>query len=160
MQLEEIKKYLPHREPMLLVDEVLVLDQDYIQAKKYFSIDSHFFQGHFPGNPILPGVIITEALAQTAAILAYKQFNLDPKTTPCLLAGVDKARFKRQVKPQSTLILEAKLLQQKGKLFKFAINAYIEKSTNKNDSKDKKEEAKEAKEAKEAICSANILAAM
>lgn len=113
MNREEIKQYLPHREPMLLVDE-MELDQNGVCHSKYLIKDDEFFcQGHFPGNPIVPGVILCEIMAQSCALTIKDEIK--GKTT--LYTGIDKVRFKAQVKPGDLCEVNAKLINRKGPIF-------------------------------------------
>jgi 3-hydroxyacyl-[acyl-carrier-protein] dehydratase len=127
MQSDEIKEYLPHRYPFLLVDRVLeCVPGGSITAIKCVSVNEPFFQGHFPHYAVMPGVLIIEALAQTAALLALKTGNekRDDKTV-VYLAGIDHARFKRPVVPGDTLTMHAKILVEKRGVLKFAVDAYV-----------------------------------
>jgi 3-hydroxyacyl-[acyl-carrier-protein] dehydratase len=128
MDMKEILQYLPHRYPFLLVDRVL----DYtlgksITAIKNVTITEEFFQGHFPGHPVMPGVLIIEAMAQTAAILTFKTEGVipgvDKKVT--YFIGIDKARFRQPVVPGDQLILEARLLRHSYRIWKFATRALV-----------------------------------
>ena len=109
----EIKQIIPQREPFLMIDEV----EEYVPgesaiAYKHVSEDEWYFKGHFPGNPIMPGVLITESLAQTGAITILSlEAN---KGRNALFAGIDKMRFKKQVVPGDVLKLEVKIIKQKG----------------------------------------------
>jgi 3-hydroxyacyl-[acyl-carrier-protein] dehydratase len=109
----EIKQIIPQREPFLMIDEV----EEYVPgesaiAYKHVSEDEWYFKGHFPGNPIMPGVLITESLAQTGAI-AILSLEAN-KGRNALFAGIDKMRFKKQVVPGDILKLEVKIIKQKG----------------------------------------------
>ena len=109
----EIKQIIPQREPFLMIDEV----EEYVPgesaiAYKYVSEDEWYFKGHFPGNPIMPGVLITESLAQTGAIAILSLE--ENKVRNALFAGIDKMRFKKQVVPGDVLKLEVKIQKQKG----------------------------------------------
>ncbi len=108
MNIDEIKKILPHRYPFLLVDGVEEIDEDYIRAFKNISISDLVFQGHFPEYPIYPGVLIIEGLAQTAGILLLRGIDGIP-----LFLGIDEARFKREVRPGDKLVYEVKVLSRK-----------------------------------------------
>ncbi len=108
MNIDEIKKILPHRYPFLLVDGVEEIDEDYIRAFKNISISDPVFQGHFPEYPIYPGVLIIEGLAQTAGILLLRGIEGIP-----LFLGIDEARFKREVRPGDKLVYEVKVLNKK-----------------------------------------------
>ena len=128
MQSDEIKRYLPHRYPFLLVDRVIELTPGiHIKAIKNVSINEPFFQGHFPHYAVMPGVLIIEALAQTAALLSLKSTDQksDEKSV-VYLAGIDCARFKRPVVPGDTLTMTAKILLEKRGLVKFAVQAFVE----------------------------------
>lgn len=109
----EIKQIIPQREPFLMIDEV----EEYVPGEsaityKHVSEDEWYFKGHFPGNPIMPGVLITESLAQTGAI-AILSLEAN-KGRNALFAGIDKMRFKKQVVPGDVLKLEVKIIKQKG----------------------------------------------
>jgi 3-hydroxyacyl-[acyl-carrier-protein] dehydratase len=128
MQSDEIKQYLPHRYPFLLVDRVLELTPGvHIKAIKNVSVNEPFFQGHFPHYAVMPGVLIIEALAQTAALLSLKSSDqkADEKNV-VYLAGIDNARFKRPVMPGDTLVMTAKILVEKRSVVKFAVQAFVE----------------------------------
>ena len=110
---EEIKKIIPQREPFLMIDEV----EDYIPgesaiAYKNVSEDEYYFKGHFPGNPIMPGVLIVESLAQTGAVAILSMEENQGKNA--LFGGIDKIRFKKQVVPGDRLKLEVKIIKKKG----------------------------------------------
>ena len=127
MEIAEIKETLPHRYPFLLVDRVLELEQDKrIVAIKNVTINEPFFEGHFPHYPVMPGVLIIEAMAQTAALLSFKSLGTKrDDNTVVYLVGVDGARFKRPVVPGDTLILEAEKLLEKRGLIKYAVRAKV-----------------------------------
>ena len=110
MNKEEIKEFLPHRDPMLLIDE-MELDADGVCHAKYLVKENEFFcSGHFPGNPIVPGVIQCEIMAQSCALLVKE--DIPGKTT--LYTGIDKVRFKNVVKPGDLCEITARLLARKG----------------------------------------------
>lgn len=109
MNIEEIKKVLPHRYPFLLVDRVLELEENRIKAIKNVTANEEFFNGHFPGQPIMPGVLQVEALAQTGAIMLMTQQADDPDETLMVFTGINKCKFRRQVVPGDQLILEVEL---------------------------------------------------
>jgi 3-hydroxyacyl-[acyl-carrier-protein] dehydratase len=129
MDIEEIQEYLPHRYPFLLVDRVLSIAPggDEIVAMKNVSINEPFFQGHFPHHPVMPGVLILEALAQTAAILSFKT-NEQKVSSDHLyyLVGIDDARFKRPVFPGDRLILKAHLQRFLKGIWKYACRAEVD----------------------------------
>lgn len=124
--IHEILKRLPHRYPILLVDRVLEVEGQRIRALKNVTINEPHFTGHFPHRPVMPGVMILEALAQTATLLAtYSEgVTLDDKSV-VYFAGVDGARFKRPVEPGDQLILEVEVLRAKAGIYKFAAKALV-----------------------------------
>jgi 3-hydroxyacyl-[acyl-carrier-protein] dehydratase len=128
MDIHEVMKYLPHRHPFLLVDRVLEIQAgESIVALKNVTINEPFFTGHFPGRPVMPGVLILEALAQAAGILAYKSTNTLPDSGVLYyFAGIDNARFRRVVEPGDQLRLEVKLLRAKREIWKLAGEAYVD----------------------------------
>ena len=127
LDINQIKEYLPHRYPMLLVDRVLDWDAGKtITAIKNVTINEEFFNGHFPYKPVMPGVLMLEALAQAAALLAFDALNTSPNDeTVYYFAGIDGARFKRPVEPGDQLILEVELLRMKAGIFKFKSRASV-----------------------------------
>jgi 3-hydroxyacyl-[acyl-carrier-protein] dehydratase len=130
MEIKEILKYLPHRYPFLLVDRVLSCEPGKkIVAIKNVAISEPFFQGHFPGNPVMPGVMILEALAQAAAILSFKTFNhVSTENLLYYFVGIDRARFKKPVGPGDVLALEVTMLRQVRGIGKFGARALVENS--------------------------------
>lgn len=124
---QEILSHLPHRYPFLLVDRVLEIKvNESIRALKNVSMNEQYFCGHFPGSPVMPGVLIIEALAQTAGILAHASRGSDPLATIYYLAGVDNARFKRIVLPGDQLLLEVQVDKAKRDIWKFNAKALVE----------------------------------
>ena len=123
----QLLERLPHRYPMRLVDALLELQSDYIKAVKNVTINEPFAPGHFPGMPVMPGVLIIEALAQASIVLAMNRFNVDRGLY--LLVGVDKARFKRQVLPGDRLILESRIGRLKGNYLTFETTASVDGET-------------------------------
>ena len=116
MTINEIMKYLPHRYPMLLVDRVLEISEDgkKITGLKNVSANEQFFQGHFPGAPVMPGVLIVEAMAQCSALLGLREMSDEERAKKLFLfGGIDKARFRRPVVPGDQLILECEVLQRR-----------------------------------------------
>lgn len=116
MTINEIMKYLPHRYPMLLVDRVLEISEDgrKIVGLKNVSANEQFFQGHFPGAPVMPGVLIVEAMAQCSALLGLREMSDEERAGKLFLfGGIDKARFRRPVVPGDQLILECEVLQRR-----------------------------------------------
>lgn len=121
MDIHKILKMLPHRYPILLVDRVLEVERGKrIKAIKNVTINEDFFNGHFPHRPVMPGVLMLEALAQTAALLSFETLGETPdENTVYYFAGIDGARFKRPVEPGDQLILEVELERMKAGIFKF-----------------------------------------
>lgn len=115
LNINEIMKLLPHRYPMLLIDRILDIAEDgkRITGLKNVSANEQFFQGHFPGAPVMPGVLIVEAMAQCAAVLFLREIP-DRHQKLFLFGGVDKARFRKPVIPGDQLILECEVLQRRG----------------------------------------------
>lgn len=127
MDIHQILKQLPHRYPILLVDRVLELEKGVrIKALKNVSINEPHFLGHFPHRPVMPGVLMLEALAQAAALLAFDTLGEIPDDqTVYYFAGIDGARFKRPVEPGDQLILEVELDRMKAGIFKFKARAKV-----------------------------------
>lgn len=127
MQIREILKCLPHRYPFLLIDRVLSCEPGKnIVAIKNVSSNEPFFQGHFPENPIMPGVLILEALAQAAAILSYQTLHYDgSKKWLYYFVGIDNARFKKPVTPGDQLILDVTMGRNVRGIGKFAAQARV-----------------------------------
>ena len=127
MKKDEIKKYLPHREPFLFIDEVVeIKENEIIHARKLISEDEFFLEGHFPGNPIFPGVIIIEALGQASGILGFTTMKKTPEEGSIyVLAGVDKVRFRRRVIPGDTIDLYSKVISEKRGIRKFDCKAEL-----------------------------------
>lgn len=128
MDIHKILKQLPHRYPFLLVDRVLELDKGKtIKALKNVTMNEPFFEGHFPHRPVMPGVLMLEALAQAAALLSFDALDASPNDqTIYYFAGIDGARFKRPVEPGDQLILEAEILRMKAGIFKFKTRATVD----------------------------------
>ncbi len=127
MDIHKILKQLPHRYPFLLVDRVLELDKGKtIKALKNVTMNEPFFEGHFPHRPVMPGVLMLEALAQAAALLAFDSLDTSPNDeTVYYFAGIDGARFKRPVEPGDQLILDVEMLRAKAGIFKFKAAASV-----------------------------------
>tara|TARA_B100001113_G_C21019195_1_gene582787 strand:- start:44 stop:487 length:444 start_codon:yes stop_codon:yes gene_type:complete len=125
---EDIKKYLPHREPFLFVDEVIeVIENKEIHATKYINEDEYFLNGHFPNNPIFPGVIIIEALGQASGILGFVSMNKTPEEGSIyVLAGVDKVRFRKRIRPGDNIDLFSKVVSEKRGIWKFDCRAELD----------------------------------
>ena len=127
MDIHEILQYLPHRYPILLVDRVLECEPGkHIVGIKNVSINEPFFQGHFPHHPVMPGVLIIEALAQVSAILSFKTLGNKPNDQSVYyFVGIDEARFKRPVIPGDQLRLEARIERNVRGIWKFAVQAKV-----------------------------------
>jgi 3-hydroxyacyl-[acyl-carrier-protein] dehydratase len=121
MDIHEILKKLPHRYPFLLVDRVLELEKGKsIKALKNVTMNEPFFAGHFPHRPVMPGVLMLEAMAQAAALLAFDTLGVVPDDkTVYYFAGIDAARFKRPVEPGDQLVMDVTLDRMKAGIFKF-----------------------------------------
>jgi len=128
LDINKIMQLMPHRFPFLLVDRVIELEPGArIAAIKNVTINEPFFQGHFPGHPVMPGVLIIEALAQAAAVLTYVTMKTSyPEGTLFLFAGIDGARFKRPVVPGDRLRLEATMDRVKRGVGKFTGRALVD----------------------------------
>ena len=128
MDVTEIRRFLAHRYPMLLVDRVIQFESGKsLTAIKNVTINEPFFNGHFPGQPIMPGVLIIEAMAQATGLLGFRTMGEEPQTdTLYILVGVDKVKFKQQVVPGDQLELHAELLRHKGKLWIFKTEARVD----------------------------------
>jgi 3-hydroxyacyl-[acyl-carrier-protein] dehydratase len=128
MDIRGILRQLPHRYPFLLVDRVLAYTPgESISAIKNVSINEQFFTGHFPDRPVMPGVLILEALAQTAGILAFVTVGILPnETTRFYFAGIDKARFRRPVEPGDQLLMTANIERALKGIWKFSVRAMVD----------------------------------
>jgi len=127
MDVLEIAKCLPHRYPFLLIDRVVEMELGVsIKAIKNVSINEPFFQGHFPNYPVMPGVLIMEALAQAAGVLSYKSLKTPPSEDSLyFFAGIDNARFKRQVVPGDQLTLCVQITANKRGIWKYKAQAFV-----------------------------------
>ncbi len=128
MDVKEIRQYLPHRYPFLLVDRVVELNlNESIVAYKNVTVNEPFFNGHFPEDPVMPGVLIIEAMAQAAGILGFKTMDKKPADgSMYYFVGSDKTRFKRPVVPGDRVQLEAKIVTEKRGIWKFECKATVE----------------------------------
>jgi 3-hydroxyacyl-[acyl-carrier-protein] dehydratase len=127
MGINEILQLLPHRYPFLLIDRVIEIEMGKsLTALKNVTMNEQFFVGHFPGRPVMPGVLILEAMAQAGAVLAYKSTNCTPSDgVMYYFAGVDNARFRRVVEPGDQLTLKVKVLRSKRDFWKLEGSAYV-----------------------------------
>ena len=127
LDINGIMRYLPHRYPFLLLDRILACEPGkMIRAQKNVTMNEPFFQGHFPGLPVMPGVLVIEALAQAAAILAYRSTGTGPGGDALFFfAGIDNARFRRRVVPGDQLHLEVDLIRIARGLGKFRTRALV-----------------------------------
>ncbi|MDR3087809.1 MAG: 3-hydroxyacyl-ACP dehydratase FabZ [Azoarcus sp.] len=120
MDIDAIRRYLPHRYPFLLVDRVLEIKDQRIIAIKNVTVNEPFFNGHFPHHPVMPGVLIIEAMAQAAALLSCNLEGVIPtEESVVLFAGIDNARFKRKVVPGDQMVFDVELLQSKRGIYKY-----------------------------------------
>ena len=128
LDIHKILKKLPHRYPFLLVDRVVEFERDKrIKALKNVSINEPFFAGHFPARPVMPGVLMLEALAQTAALLSFQSMDGErDEDTVVYFVGIDGARFKRVVEPGDQLILEASIDRVKAGIYKYKTRASVD----------------------------------
>ena len=127
MDIHQILKKLPHRYPFLLVDRVLGIEPGKsIRALKNVTINEPFFVGHFPHRPVMPGVLILEAMAQTAGLLAFSDASKAADTNSVIyFAGIDGARFKRPVEPGDQLVMDVEILRHKAGIYKFKGTARV-----------------------------------
>jgi 3-hydroxyacyl-[acyl-carrier-protein] dehydratase len=128
MDIHAILKHLPHRYPFLLIDRVTDYKEgEYLTAYKNVTYNENYFTGHFPIRPVMPGVLILEALAQATGILAFKTNDTLPSEKSLYyFVGIDKARFKQPVEPGDQLVLEVKLDKKKGPVWKFTAEAKVD----------------------------------
>ena len=126
--INELFEFLPHRYPFLLVDRVTDLTVgESVRGYKNVTINEPFFNGHFPGHPVMPGVLIIEAMAQLSGVLAFETKNIRPaEGYTYYLAGTDKSRFKRPVVPGDQLMMTSSILADKRGVMKFDCAAYVD----------------------------------
>ena len=131
LDIHKILKKLPHRYPILLVDRVLEFEKDSrIKALKNVTINEPFFMGHFPARPVMPGVLMLEALAQTAALLSFESMGQElGEDMVVYFVGIDGARFKRVVEPGDQLILEAAIDRVRGGIYTYKARASVDGET-------------------------------
>lgn len=126
IDINEILRILPHRYPFVLIDKITSLEKSKnIVAIKNVTINEQFFQGHFPGKPTMPGVLIIEAMAQAAAMLVAKSLDLSAQNSIPYLVGIDKARFRRVVEPGDVLTIDVSIVQKKGNIWIAAGKAQV-----------------------------------
>lgn len=128
MDIHEVLEHLPHRYPFLLIDRVLeVVPNERIVALKNVTINEPFFPGHYPHHPVMPGVLVIEAMAQAAALLSFKSMGTKPDTNSVYyFVGIDNARFKRPVSPGDQLIFKVAIIQNRRGLWKFKAVAEVD----------------------------------
>jgi 3-hydroxyacyl-[acyl-carrier-protein] dehydratase len=126
LDIRAIERILPHRYPFLLVDRVDEIGDDKIVARKLVSRNEPHFNGHFPGHPVMPGVLIIEALAQAGALLAAQLVGFDPATQVIYFMAIDKARFRKPVVPGDLLMLEVVPLRKGGAIWKLRGEAKVD----------------------------------
>jgi len=131
MDIDAIREHLPHRYPFLLVDRVVAIELgESIEAYKNLSINEPYFDGHFPGKPVFPGVLLIEAMAQAAGILGFATMNKRPADgTMYYLVGVDDVRFKRPCVPGDQVKLFAKILSERRGVWNFEVSATVDGET-------------------------------
>ena len=131
MDIQHILRRLPHRYPFLLVDRVLEFERDVrIKALKNVTMNEPFFAGHFPARPVMPGVLMLEAMAQAAALLSFESMDAEPgDDTVVYFVGIDGARFKRPVGPGDQLILEAAIDRVKSGIYRYKARASVDGQT-------------------------------
>ncbi|MFW5980388.1 MAG: 3-hydroxyacyl-ACP dehydratase FabZ [Halanaerobiaceae bacterium] len=126
MDINEIKAMLPHRYPFLLVDRIIDLKpEEKVVGIKNVTINEEFFQGHFPDHPIMPGVLIVEAMAQVSGFLMYHSVE-NPEDKLPYFTGIDRAKFRRPVVPGDTLRIEGEVIRLRGTIAKIAAKGYVE----------------------------------
>jgi 3-hydroxyacyl-[acyl-carrier-protein] dehydratase len=125
LYINQIQNLLPHRYPFLLVDRIEEIGEGRIVGIKNVSINEEFFQGHYPGHPIMPGVLIIESMAQVGGFLMMKDLE-NPEDKLPFFAGIDKARFRRPVVPGDQLRIEVEMLKARGTIAKINARAYVE----------------------------------
>ncbi len=129
LKINEIMKLLPHRYPFLLIDRVTeIVPNEKVSAYKNVTFNEQFFQGHFPAAPVMPGVLIIEAMAQTGIVLVVHSLGIDTEKEKkvYLFTGIEKAKFRRPVVPGDKLVIECSNLQKKMQLWKMDAKAYVD----------------------------------
>lgn len=127
MDIREIMRHIPHRYPFILVDRILELEPNKkVVGLKNVSINEPFFQGHFPGKPIMPGVLILEAMAQTSGVLAVASMKESGKNPLMYFMGLDQVKFRKMVVPGDQLIMELTVMKQRAKIMKLTGTAKVD----------------------------------
>jgi beta-hydroxyacyl-ACP dehydratase FabZ len=127
MDIQAIMQHIPHRYPFLLVDRILELERNKrVVGLKNVTMNEPFFQGHFPGTPIMPGVLILEAMAQTSGVLAIASMDKVGKDALMYFMGLDQVKFRKMVVPGDQLIMELEVLKQRAKVMKLAGTAKVD----------------------------------
>ena len=126
IEINEILNLIPHRYPLLLVDKIVDFELGkVITGLKNITFNEPYFQGHFPGNPVMPGVLIIEAMAQTSAILVAKTINAPKDKSTIYFMAINDAKFRKIVKPGDVLIIKSELQQNRNSVWKFYAKAYV-----------------------------------
>ena len=126
LDIQAIQKLLPHRYPFLLIDRVISLTDEQVVAIKNVTINEPFFAGHFPGHPVMPGVLIVEAMAQAGAVMAMKASSFDPAKQVVYFMALDKVKFRRPVVPGDQLMLEVVPLRKGESIWKMQGRALVD----------------------------------
>lgn len=126
LDVTEIQRLLPHRPPFLLIDRVVTIDEGHVVALKNVTINEPFFAGHFPGHPVMPGVLIVEAMAQAGAVLAVRTAKFDPARQVMYFMALDKVKFRKTVVPGDQLVIEVRPLRKGGAIWKMEGEAKVD----------------------------------